>query len=207
MTEEICANLGCGKAFELNGEILECNKSHLCNYCKDNNIVGCSRICTDRFQFNYVCGRDYGAGIKLCPFCEKNKLPQKEDNHSQEEMDALRGCEGLSSEKNPCSDTPKGENSGEQISVAKNVECHTDSGCDKKLISSAPLNFKTLSDKIKNIGFHGSPDYLSVEDVKEAVKELKNKWLMFEYSDCPVKNETQRINEIINEIFGEKLIE
>lgn len=49
-------------------------------------------------------------------------------------------------------------------------------------------------------------EYLAPEDVKEAVKKLKDKWKMMEYSDLPNENTNQRIDDILKEIFGEKLI-
>ena len=42
---------------------------------------------------------------------------------------------------------------------------------------------------------------------KEFIKRLRNKWLMFEFSDHPEENSERRINEIIDELAGKELTE
>lgn len=49
-------------------------------------------------------------------------------------------------------------------------------------------------------------EWVKLDDVREAVKELRENWLMLEYSDLPEENTEMRVNEIIKKIFGEKLV-
>jgi hypothetical protein len=114
--------------------------------------------------------------------------PQKEDNHTPLDK------RGNSLERKD------GNLFGEQGSFIPT---------DKKgsIPFSAPLNFKTLSYKIfvlpESDGSEQELFLLPVKDVKEAVKELKKKVKVEFMWDFSGKD----ITELIDKIFGEKLIE